>query len=64
MKEFTRVITVQVTQIRQVGDGWADDIEIATMHDKENLVEQMKKTFFSADDVVADMQLFIRDMEG
>lgn len=64
MKEFTRIITVQVTQVKQVEDDWADDVELATMHDKENIAEQMKKTFFCADDVVADLQLFIRDVEG
>ena len=62
MKEFTRVLTIEVTQIGKFGDMWAGDVEKDTLAEKnqKEAMEQLKRTF-QADDIHVKTQLFIRD---
>lgn len=62
MKEFTRVLTIEVTQVEKFGDGWAGDVERDTLAEKrqEEAMDQLKR-MFQADDIHVKTQLFIRD---
>lgn len=62
MKEFTRVLTIEVTQVEKFGDEWAGDVEKDTLSEKnqKEAMEQLKRTF-QADDISLTTQLFIRD---
>lgn len=62
MKEFTRVLTIEVTQVEKFGDEWAGDVEKDTLSEKnqKEAMEQLKRTF-QADDIHLKTQLFIRD---
>lgn len=64
MKEFTRVLTIEVTQVQKFDDMWAGDVEKDTLSEKsqKEAVEQLKRTF-QADDIHVKTQLFIRDVE-
>ena len=63
MKEFTRVLTIEVTQIGKFGDEWAKDIEKDTVGEDaaKAIAENLKNTIFQADDIHVKAQLFIRD---
>lgn len=62
MKEFTRVMTIEVTQVEKFGDEWAGDVEKDTLSEKKQKesMEQLKR-MFRADDIHVKTQLFIRD---
>ena len=62
MKEFTRVLTIEVTQVEKFGDEWAGDVEKDTLSEKKQKesMEQLKR-MFQADDIHVKTQLFIRD---
>ena len=62
MKEFTRILTIQVTQVEKFGDEWAGDVEKDTLSEKKQKeqMEQLRRVF-QADDIHATTQLFIRD---
>lgn len=63
MKEFTRVLTIEVTQIGRFGDEWAGDVEKDTLAEKnqKDATERLKR-LFQADDIHVKAQLFIRDI--
>ena len=62
MKEFTRVLTIEVTQVQKFDDMWADDVEKDTLAEEKQkeAMEQLKQTF-QADDIHVKTKLFIRD---
>lgn len=62
MKEFTRVLTIEVTQVEKFGDEWAGDVEKDTLVEKrqKEAMDQLKR-MFQADDIHVKTQLFIRD---
>lgn len=64
MVEFTRVLTIQVTQIMECVDMFADDVEKDTCskREQEKALEKVKRTF-SADDVQMQTQLFRREVD-
>ena len=60
MKEFTRVITAQITHIMKVQDMFADDVEKFTL-ESQNISEEMMRGL-GADNVTSTVQLFVRDI--
>lgn len=64
MTEYTRIVTIQVTQIMQTVDMFADDVEKDTMSERfqKQEIKRIKKKF-DADDVQMQVQLFRRDIE-
>ena len=61
MKEFTRVITAQITHVMKVQDMFADDVEKFTL-EEQKIAEEMLRGL-GADNVTATVQLFIRDID-
>ena len=62
MKEFTRILTIEVTQSRKFGDEWADDVEKEFFDEKKQKESDDElKRMFQADDIHVTRQLFIRD---
>ena len=60
MKEITRVVTIEVTNIERISDDkMFDDVEQA----KENVREYIKSIFANCDDVRTDVKFFVRDLE-
>lgn len=62
MKEFTRILTIEVTQVQKFGDEWAGDVEKEFFDKKhqEEATDSLKR-MFQADDIHVTRQLFIRD---
>lgn len=62
MKEFTRVLTIEVTQVEKFDDEWAGDVERDTLSEEKQKesMDQLKR-MFQADDIHVKTQLFIRD---
>lgn len=62
MKEFTRVLTIEVTQVQKFDDMWAGDIEEDSLSEKSQKEQmEMLKQVFVADDIHVKTKLFIRD---
>lgn len=62
MKEFTRVLTIEVTQVEKFGNEWAGDVEKDTLsEEKQKESMESLKRMFQADDIHVKTKLFIRD---
>lgn len=61
MKEITRIITVQITDIAKVEDNF--DFKKSKERTRKNVADAIKEDYEVDDVVVLDVQDFIRDIE-
>lgn len=61
MKEITRIVTAQIAIIETMPDDDADIIVKAQETAKSNIMAELKK-IYDADDVVVNVQDFLRDI--
>ena len=62
MKEFTRILTIEVTQVQKFHEMFADDVEKEFFDEKKRKeTDDSLKRMFQADDIHVKRQLFIRD---
>lgn len=63
MKEVTRVLTMQITQIFVCDDERADRVEVCRKK-LDKLIRELAKSEIGADHVKCHTQLFIREVEN